>query len=510
MRTRKALVNMLWSLFSYALLLIIGIVLRRFLLLQFDTEIIGYEGIIADIFSFIALADFGLDSLFNYRFYKAFAEDDEDRINQLANMYKRLWNILGIIVFFTCVILYFVLPLIYGDKIAYWNIFKISFALYALSVLSTYFFGYWRTILTASQKEYKAIKVETIINFSSFAFKSAALLGLRSYILYLIMNSFFIILSKIVVAFISKREFPFYHYEKTSLSKFAEEGMMAECPQLIMIKTADVVNWSSANLFTSLLIDVRSAAMYSNYAIIGGAVWSAIVSFLRPIRSTLADMIYKEEKEVSFAFYKMMDMACFFIATIILACYSVVFQPAITFFFGDEFLLPASFVYAYAFLYYLAAKSEATNSFRECFGDYKTESVLSFFAIIVMIFISTMMSRYIGVGGIMIGTAVSYLLIWHSRKIILIKKFYGYPLIRSWLIELAYALLAVVELLMTGLITIHISYGFVGMLIRGVIGVCVPTAINALIFRDSDLMKTVINFINTKIIKKNGEIIENE
>ena len=75
MRTRKALINMLWSLFSYGLLLIFGIFIRRFLLQQFETEIIGYEGVIADIFSFIALADFGLDSLFNYRLYKAFAEE---------------------------------------------------------------------------------------------------------------------------------------------------------------------------------------------------------------------------------------------------------------------------------------------------------------------------------------------------------------------------------------------------------------------------------------------------
>ena len=34
---------MLYSLFSYALLLIFGIIIRRFLLQQFNTEIVGYE-----------------------------------------------------------------------------------------------------------------------------------------------------------------------------------------------------------------------------------------------------------------------------------------------------------------------------------------------------------------------------------------------------------------------------------------------------------------------------------
>ena len=496
---------MLWSLFSYALLLIFGIFLRRFLLQQFETEIIGYEGVIADIFSFIALADFGLDSLFNYRLYQAFAKEDKDRINKLANMYKLLWNLLGVAVMAMCVVLYISLPLIFKGKINNWPIFRISFILYALSVLSTYFLGYWRTILTASQKEYKAIRIETVINFVAFGCKALSLLIFKNYVLYLVLNAFFIILSKALVYFISKKEFSFFHSEKTDFSEFTAEGMIAEGPQLIMIKTADVVNWSSANLFTSLLINVSTAAMYSNYAIIGGAVWSAIASFLRPIRSTLADMLYKEEKDVSFAFYKTMDLACFFLATIMLVCYSVVFQPAIIFFFGEEFLLPMSFVYAYAFLYYLAAKSEATNSFRECFGDYKTESIFSLIAVLVMIVISTILSRLVGVGGIMISISVSYIVIWHSRKIILMKKFFKHSLLRSWLIEAAYLLLATIELVITVVLTKNISTSFMGMLIRAIIGVLIPTSINIILFRNSDLMKTVINFIKSKIFKKQHE-----
>ena len=502
MRTRKALINMLYSFFSYALLLIFGIIIRRFLLQSFDTEIVGYEGVIADMFSFIALADFGLDSLFNYRLYEAFAKDDNDRINKLSNMYRTLWNSLGSLVSFICIVLFFILPYIFAGKISNWTVFRINFILYSLSALSTYFFGYWRSILTASQQEYKAIRIETIINFVGFVLKLLVLIFTRNFVLYLLVNTSLLILSKILVYLISKKEFSYVKKEKTSFSEFKDEGMLKETSQLIMIKTADVVNWSSANLFISLLLNVNTAALYFNYAIIGSAVWSAIANFLRPIKSTLADMIYKEEKEVSYSFFKVIDVACFFLGTILLSSYTIVFEPAIIFFFGSKFLLPMEFVIAYSLLYYFAAKSEATNCFRECFGDYKTESVFSFVAIIVAISVSIVLSKLIGLPGIIIATICSYLIIWHSRKMIVIKKFYNLSLLKSWLNELLFVLLALAELGLCYFISKYLPVDFFGMILRGVVGVVLPTIINIIIFRKSQFIDMLKNFVKDRFIKE--------
>ena len=502
MRTRKALVNMLYSLFSYALLLIFGIIIRRFLLQQFNTEIVGYEGIIADMFSYVALADFGLDALFNYRLYEAFAKDDKERVNKLSNMYRTLWNSLGLIVMIICIILFFSLNSIFKGKVNNWDVFKINFILYSLSSLSTYFLGYWRSILTACQKEYKAIRIETILNFIGFGTKLIVLIFTKNFVLYLLVNTAFILLNKLIVYLISKKEFSYFKKEKTTLSEFKKEGMLKECSQLIMIKTADVVNWSSTNLFISLLLNVNSATLYFNYAIIGSAIWSAIANFIRPIKSTLADLIYKESKEDSYNFYKVMDVGCFFLGVIILIGYATVFQSAIIFFFGEEYLLPLSFVYAYAFLYYFAAKSEATNLFRECFGDYKMESIFSFIAIVTAFILLIVLSKQLGVAGIIISTILSYLIIWHARKVIVISKFYNLSLLKSWLNELLYVILAAVELFICIKITDFIPLNFIGMMLRGIISVIVPTIINLIIFRKSQFMDTLktyaLNFISNR------------
>ena len=501
MRTKKALINMFWSLFSYALLLAFGIIIRRFLLQQFDTEIVGYEGIIADMFSYVALADFGLDALFNYRLYEAFARDDKERVNRLSNMYRTLWNSLGMIVMIICIILFFSLNTIFTGKVNNWDVFKINFILYSLSSLSTYFLGYWRSILTACQQEYKAIRIETVLNFVGFATKLIVLITTRNFVLYLLVNTAFILLSKLIVYLISKKEFSYFRPEKTTLSEFKEEGMLKECSQLIMIKTADVVNWSSTNLFISLLLNVNTATLYFNYAIIGSAIWSAIANFIRPIKSTLADLIYKESKEDSYNFYKVMDVGCFFLAVIILIGYATVFQPAIIFFFGEEYLLPLSFVYAYAFLYYVAAKSEATNLFRECFGDYKMESIFSFIAIVVAFGLLVFLSGKLGVAGIIISTIISYMIIWHARKVIVISKFYDLSLLRSWLNELLFVLLGAIELFICIKITDFISMNFIGMLLRGMISIIVPTLINLIIFRKSQFIDTLKSYA-LKIIKR--------
>ena len=148
MRTKKAMVNMFYSLFSYVLLLIFGIIIRRFLLQQFDTEIVGYEGIIADMFSYVALADFGLDALFNYRLYEAFAKDDKERVNKLSNMYRILWNFLGMIVMIISIILFFSLNGIFTNKVNNWKVFNQFHSI--LLVIFIYIFSWLLALNTYS------------------------------------------------------------------------------------------------------------------------------------------------------------------------------------------------------------------------------------------------------------------------------------------------------------------------------------------------------------------------
>ena len=57
MRTQKALRNILTSVGSYLFLLVLGLVVRRLLLHRFDTELVGYDSLLSNIFAWISLKE---------------------------------------------------------------------------------------------------------------------------------------------------------------------------------------------------------------------------------------------------------------------------------------------------------------------------------------------------------------------------------------------------------------------------------------------------------------------
>ena len=493
MRKEQAVKNVFSSFFSYVFLLVTGIVLRKILLYNFDTELVGYEGLLSDLFAYIGIVNFGTESILTYRLYKEFANNNKERIIFLVNIYRTLYFTIALITFVLCIGTYFLLPYIFATRIINWNYFIIMFILLSITNICNYLFGYWRTILTASQNEYKAITIETIISFAGIIIKIIILYTTKSFILYLLLTNIITILSYVLIYLSAKKSFPFISYQKITFSDIKNEGIFKEFKSLVYINISNVVLWSTTNIFIMLLFDAKTTALFLNYSLISSACWGVITKIIYPMRASIADLIYKEDSVVSSNFYDLMDLACFFIASVTMCGFVGIYQQTISIIFGNEYLLPYGFVICYAIQNYFLIKSESTTSFRNAFGDYDIEQKYSIPCILSGILCPIIFSKLFGLGGIFIGLTIPLIIKWHCNNIIVLQKHLDSKINIKIKKEIIYFLLSLIETCFVSILTKNIEANIVGIIIATLISVLIPLVLNIILFRKNDSFEGIVN-----------------
>lgn len=497
MRSEKAIKNVGVSVISYIFLLLAGLLTRKLLLINFDTELIGYENLLSDIFEYINIIDVGISGFLTYQFYEAFAKDNDEKLNELASIYKTLANLTILLASIVCVIIYVLLPVIFKGKVLYWDNFRIVYLLFSIKQVLTYYFGYWRTILASAQYEYKAIAIETAIELISIISKVVILYTTKSYLLYIIVSNCFVVLSTFFVYLVAKKQLPNIKIEKVSLSYIKENKIISKVKNLLIIKINETITWSSISLFISLLVDIRTASLFYNYLLFASMCQLVLNKIIKPLRSTLADLIYKESKEVSYEYYQMISMICFFLASTILCGYTCCFQQIVGVIFGEKYLLSSMFVVCFALRGYIIFKEEGISSYRNCFGNHDIEKNYSLLSIVSCLVLVNVLSKFFNESGVILAVSISAIIIWYSNSFIVMKKFYNFSLKDYWLKELQYLLIAIFETLICYFITRNLEINLLNMIICVVVCVIVPITANSLLFHKEKSFIGIINLVKS-------------
>lgn len=482
MRTQKALKNVLNSVGAYLLLIVLGLIVRRLLLHRFDTELVGYDSLLSNVFAWISLVDLGAQGSFSFRLYQAFAEDDRDRISKLLSMYRKLYLFMGAAVGLVCLALFFCLPVIFSGKVNFWGYFRLMYILYSVTAVGSYLFGYWRALLTAGQLEYKCVRIDTITQAANSISRAVVLWTVRSYLLYLILNTVFTLARPIWSALAAKKEYSFVKPVPIPWSDFRAEGFTEEIRNLFPIKIATAINYATDSFLITMLIDAATTGLYSNYFLIGSHVTSGFAKLLLPLQASVADLVYKETKDDALNFYKTMKLIGFFFAVMVFSGFTMVFQNAVAVFFGARYWLPMSFVAAYAVSGYVTIRSMTDGVFRGCFGEFQIERRFSATGAAVNLVVSIILLQIWGVTGALLGTIIAQLFVWHGQMVIVEKKLFGRSFRRLWCVESVYFLLACAEVALTWLLLRNIPFSFWNMWLRCFGSVLIPTACNVVIF----------------------------
>ncbi len=499
MRIKRTLYNIIVAIGSYALIAVVAVILRKFFLQYLPTEYLGYEGLFSDLFAILSIADLGIHSIILYKMYPAIESGDEALISKLMSVYKLLYRIVGTGIAAVGLLLIPFLHFIIKDNTLEWSYVYMVYILQLVVALCAYFLAYKRVMFVATMRESEATKIETACTLSSHLIKIAVILLTKNYIAYLLVGVANNIISNALIAKSVNKQYP-YVAKSTKITRqdIQELGIGHDLGNNFIQKICTAIYGGTDGILISALIGIKAVGLLTNYSLITGYVTTLAGKLLSPFQVSIGNFVHsKDENDISRKneMFHMFDRMSFFIASFISVSFFVLFNPFIEFVFGAEFLLGSLYVLFFSVNQYIAYNHKFLYFYRSAFGKFELDKWYTALAAVLNIALSIILSKPLGIAGIMLGTVIGHMGFWVGRVLVVYKEYMtesSLIYIRNQIVNL---LLWALEMGLTYYLSTFLPISLLGIAGRIGLVLIIPNAINFLVFLPTRSMKMIFEYI---------------
>lgn len=498
----KTLKNSIVSVVAQVILLFLQFANRRIFIIFLDIEFLGYQTLFNNIFSLLSVAELGIGNIICYQLYKEVVNDNKEEIGRLMYLYKWLYRVVAMIVFIGGMVSAFFLPYIVTDSKAGWSYLYLIYFMQLTSIIFGYFLSYMRTIYTVTQQEYKCVKVDLYVSIVIQILQIALLAIFRNFIIYFSLQLSTTIIANIIIAYRTKREYPFV-VKKYDISKkyLYDRNLFSDIKNFLMHRISYAVWGGTDNIIISMFCGVRKVALYGNYALIQSGVMSIFFNkLLNPVQATIGNIVYSErKKEDLWEQFKVLDVFSFFFASYIGISFWIFYQPVIQLWMGKEYLLSDIFVALYSITIYLYAVFEIVYKYRTVFGDYKNDRNFMILSAFLNVVISVIGAKNWGISGIQVGTLISFLLIAYGRIRFVVSRYFEQSCWKYIFKHLLLLILFIIESILCYILCNKMPISIMGVFERGIIIILVPMILNVSIYFRNQYFRQMLKYFKRMI-----------
>ncbi len=381
---------------------------------------LGINGLFSNILSMLSIADLGITTAMMYSLYKPLAEHDEDKISMYIRYFKKMYNVIAVIVFLSGILLipflkYMVnLPEEINNIYLYYIILVINTAL-------TYLFVYKTTLLSADQKMYIINKYDTIFQFVLFVLQIIVLLTTKSFSLYLISNLLCTVLGNVCKAKKTDEIYPYLKENKSIISKEEKKEIFTNIKSLFLYKIGGVLQSNTDNILTSIFVGTIVVGYYSNYSTIIITITTFVSLVYTSVKASVGNYVNTQKKEEQLKLFNILEIFNFWIVGFCYICFMELIPPFIEICFGKEYLLSKSVLIWICLNFYTSNIRQTLWAYRETTGMYNNSiKYVTIVTAIINIILSIVLGKYFGLNGILSATVISRMIYawWKEPKII--------------------------------------------------------------------------------------------
>ncbi len=420
MRTKKIFLNMLCDILPYLLIGIVGIIKMDVLITYIGDAGNGYYQTINQIISYVFLAQAGFSDAVIYSLYKPFAEKNKDDINAIYGGSRKVFKIIGLIIFGIICLVTLGLHLFYHFEEGYKISALICFFIISTSYLISYF-GRGQTymsVLSAAQEKYlyslvfNGIKLlcDILIVVVTVQFRTLESIA----IVILIMK----IIEEVIIRIVVKKKYPDLHEiarKDTSMIKMTKDLAWTQVGYLVL-----------NNIDAILIMGASGPVAVSIYT-----TYNYILRFLNEVSSrvelasvySFGNVFAKKEDKRIYPLFKEYVMLFILIA----------FSMSITFMIGirgfvsvwvskENYLLSYLTVVLFTSTLFLNILYYPLVALINADGLFKENKKHIFICAGLNLILSIILIKPYGISGVLIGTMISFLVNIIIKSSLVVKK----------------------------------------------------------------------------------------
>lgn len=407
-RTNNMIRNVSWSFIGQGLGILASFIVRIFFIRILGSTYLGLDGLFSNILTILSLSELGVGTAITYSLYKPLAEKNEELLKSLMALFKKVYTVIGIVIFgigfgLTPFLSFFIndMPDISGIQIIY--------MLFVTNTAVSYFFSYKRNLILADQNRH----IETIYRYGFYIamnfIQIIYLILSRDYFGYLIIQVIMTILSNWALSRKADKMYPFLKDKKIKkLAKKETDEIVKNTKGLMIQKVGNVVVNSTDNIIISKFVSLVSVGLYSNYRLVIYALTMVINQIYNSLTPGIGNFFIDQDESRRIELFNKSNFITFWLAYFCSICLIVLFNDFIYIYAGKDYLFGLSVVFIIVFNFYITTMRKVVISFREAAGLFYKDRYRTVFEVICNLVVSIALAIKFGVLGVFIGTVVSY------------------------------------------------------------------------------------------------------
>lgn len=482
MDVKKGKLNVSVAIILKVITMIMAVVVKMALVDVCGNEVNGLNALYISIIGVLSVAELGIGSAITFCMYKPIVEGDSDTVSALYQLFKKLYLIIGSIIFFGGLAITPFLPLLAKDYTDINVNMYVTFILILFSIAVTYMFSAKTSLINAYKNNYITTGITQGGVVFQYVLQIIALYITKSFIYYLICRIIAASVQWVATEIITRRKYCAIINCKAKLNDDTKCIVKKNVKALFMHKIGYVLVNTVDSVVISSFVGVVSLGEYSNYTMILSSMTGIITLIFTSLTSVIGHLCVEEDAETSRKYCESFHLLNFFIGTIFFLGYYAVIDNLIAILFSSELVVSRSVSFVITLNGFVQFMRRSTLTFRDATGSFYGDRWKPLLEGAVNIVLSILFVNIIGVAGVILATIITNLLICHIVEpyVLYRNAFNNYP--NSFYLK-NYGMMVIffVALIMLDYVTPQLSNEYIGLIVNGLISIVLSVSLCAFI-----------------------------
>lgn len=406
-RTKNTVRNIFAGVLNKFVTLLLPFFVRTVFIWTIGIEYAGLNSLFTSILQVLNLSELGFSSAVIYSMYKPIAENDHDTICALLSFYKKIYFVIGIVIFVLGSALSpFLKYLIHGEIPSDINIYILYFIFISNTVIGYLLFGYRQSLFNAFQRQDVLSNILTITTGFQNILQIVILLFIKNYYVYVVLFPISTILNNLIVKFLSERYYPDFR-PVGSISTELKNDIKIKIKGLFVSKICGVTRNSFDSIFISMFLGLSITAIYTNYYMIMSALTGFLVILVNSMTAGIGNAVQTETKEKNYFQMEKINFVYMWISGFCTICLLCLYQPFIKIWLGTEYLLKTSTVLLLCIYFYILKIGDVRSIYVDATGTWYEARWRALAESLANIILNALLGKIFGINGIVLATAIS-------------------------------------------------------------------------------------------------------
>ncbi|SEA56822.1 Membrane protein involved in the export of O-antigen and teichoic acid [Oribacterium sp. KHPX15] len=381
--------------------------IRTAMIHKMGVDYLGLNSLFSSILQVLSLSELGFSSAIIYSMYKPLAENDTDTVNALLFFYRKVYRVIGLFISLLGLLLLPLLPkLINGTVPPDINLYLIYLVYLFNTVISYFFYGYLSSVLNANQR-IDIVSIVTILSQTvGYIGQLIVVLTISNYYIYALFLPLSTVINNLLTAYAVKKMYPEYRCAG-EISQEQKLDIRKRVYGIMIEKVCGTTRNALDSICISAVVGLAATALYNNYFYISSSLTTIFYVVLNAMQPGIGNSMALDSEEKNYKDMAHLNFGYMLISGWSFVCLICLYQPFMTIWVGEKYLLPFSSVLLFSVYFYILRMGDIRSVYAQAAGLWWENRYLAVAESIVNVVLNITLVSFFGINGIIVATIIS-------------------------------------------------------------------------------------------------------